>query len=71
MTGREAAIECEEQRLRPAASEVDRLCCDNAKLMRLTGFKPQWDLERGLKATIDWLSEPGMLKRNKTDVFTL
>jgi len=45
----------DDQRVRPAASEVERLRCDNAKLLRLTGWRPLHTLEQGLAETIEWL----------------
>lgn len=64
-------IECDEQRLRPAASEVERLCCDNRRIQALTGHKPTHDLESGLRATIEWLKLPENFKRYKPDVFNV
>jgi len=52
-----AKIVCEEQRLRPAASEVDRLLGSNELLYSLTGFKPQTSIEDGLRVTIRWIRE--------------
>jgi NAD dependent epimerase/dehydratase len=45
----------DDQRVRPAASEVERLRCDNAKILRLTGWRPLHTLEQGLGETIEWL----------------
>lgn len=50
-----ARIVCEEQRLRPAASEVERLLGSNELLYALTGFRPQTSIDEGLKITVDWL----------------
>ena len=44
----------EEQRIRPRASEVLRLWCDNTKLKTLTNFEPRCSLEQGLEKTIEW-----------------
>ncbi len=49
-----AQIVCDEQRLRPEKSEVNRLLGCNEKIMRLTGWKPQYDLEKGLAETISF-----------------
>ena len=51
----EAKIVCEEQRLRPAASEVERLLGSNQLLYELTGFRPQTSIDTGLKITTDWI----------------
>lgn len=50
-----AKIICEEQRLRPAASEVERLLGSNELLYSLTGFRPQISIDEGLKITVDWI----------------
>ena len=50
-----ARIVCDEQRLRPEKSEVNRLlgCAD--KLRAMTGWAPQYTFEQGLAATIEFL----------------
>lgn len=50
-----ARIVCEDQRLRPAASEVERLLGSNELLYALTGFRPQTPIEEGLKITTEWI----------------
>lgn len=50
-----AKIICEEQRLRPAASEVERLLGSNELLYSLTGFRPRISIDEGLKITADWI----------------
>jgi dTDP-glucose 4,6-dehydratase len=57
MTGSTAAIESDEQRLRPEASEVDRLLADNSLARSLLGWQPQVTLEDGLARTIDWIRQ--------------
>lgn len=44
------------QRVRPAASEVERLFCDNTKAKRLLGWEPRIAFEEGLQRTIQWIS---------------
>lgn len=61
----------DEQRLRPKDSEVFRLCCDNTKINRLTGFKPDYSLEQGLEKTIEWFINPANLSRYKTDIYNV
>ncbi len=50
-----ARIVCEEERLRPEKSEVNRLLGSNEKITRLTGWKPQYTFERGIAETIEWI----------------
>jgi NAD dependent epimerase/dehydratase len=58
LIGVDVTIETDEQRLRPEASEVERLCCGNARMKELTGFAHQIDLEEGLRHTIEWFKKP-------------
>jgi NAD dependent epimerase/dehydratase len=53
----DARIECEEQRLRPGKSEVERLLCDNDKARRILGWETTVTLEEGLRRTIDWIRD--------------
>lgn len=64
-----ARIICDEERLRPEKSEVNRLLGCNEKIMRLTEWKPQYSLEEGLRITIDFLKEN--LNRYKADIYNL
>ncbi len=48
-------IVSEEARTRPAASEVERLLCDNSLARERTGWRPQVSLEEGLRRTVDWI----------------
>ena len=45
----------EGQRVRAKGSEVERLRCDNGKILSHTDWKPRYNLEQGLKETIAWL----------------
>lgn len=59
------------QRIRPKQSEVERLVCDNTKIREITNYKPQVDIEEGLKATIEWLSKPENLKKYKSEIYNV
>lgn len=59
------------QRLRPENSEVNRLWCDNTKIKTLTGFTPEYSLEKGLRETIEWFSDRDNLKKIKTDIYNI
>ncbi len=52
-----SVILCDEERLRPEKSEVNRLLGDNTKLKRLTNWEQAYDFERGIKETIEWIKE--------------
>jgi NAD dependent epimerase/dehydratase len=53
MVRRPLAVQRDEQRVRPAASEVGRLISNNEKARRLLQWAPQVDLETGLARTIE------------------
>lgn len=57
------------ERLRPAGSEVFRLCGDNTLITRLTSWRPQYTLEEGLRLTVDWFTRPENLRRYKSDIY--
>jgi len=56
---------------RPEKSEVFRLWCDNSKIEKLTGFKPEVNIREGLQRTIDWIVQPENLKKYKADRYNL
>lgn len=43
------------ERKRPEKSEVQRLFCDNSKIIKQTKWRPRFSLEQGLIETIDWM----------------
>lgn len=64
-----AKIVCDEERLRPEKSEVNRLLGCNEKIKRLTDWAPQYTLAQGLEETIAFLRDH--LDLYKTDIYTL
>ena len=52
---RPVTIVHDEQRDRPAASEVERLLSDNAQAREVLGWTPRHTLDEGLGRTIEWL----------------
>jgi NAD dependent epimerase/dehydratase len=61
----------DKQRIRPKNSEVLRLWCDNTKIHELTGFKPEYDIRKGLIETIKWFSEKKNLDKYKVDIYNM
>jgi NAD dependent epimerase/dehydratase len=57
LVGRDKPIRCDEQRVRPAPSEVERLCADNRRAQALLSWQPQYTLHDGLARTIAWVEE--------------
>ena len=75
LMGARIEIETDDQRLRPDASEVERLCADNRKAHNLTGWQPAFGgrdgLARGLEKTIAWFTEPANLAMYKHDRYNI
>lgn len=65
----DAKIICDEQRLRPEKSEVNRLLGCNQKIMELTDWKPQYTFEQGLAETIEFLKNN--MEKYKIDIYNL
>lgn len=58
-------------RLRPAGSEVFRLCGDNTLITSLTDWRPRHTLRDGLAVTIDWFTKPENLAKYKTGIYNV
>ncbi|MCX7748445.1 MAG: NAD-dependent 4,6-dehydratase LegB [Clostridia bacterium] len=69
ITGREVTMECDEERIRPEKSEVNRLWCDNTKAKEILGWKPEYTLDRGLGETVEWIRNN--LEAFKTDIYNV
>jgi NAD dependent epimerase/dehydratase len=66
-----AKIQIDNKRLRPKKSEVQRLWCDNTKISNLTGFTPEYSLDRGLELTINWFINNYNLQKYKTEIYNV
>ncbi len=64
-----ARIVCDEQRLRPEKSEVNRLLGANAKLKELTGWKQQYTFAEGIAETIGWMRQN--MESYKADLYNV
>lgn len=69
LVGSSSEVVEDSQRIRPAASEVERLLCGHDKARALLGWTPAVDLEQGLERTIDWFRRH--LDRYKTDIYNI
>ncbi|MER7759061.1 GDP-mannose 4,6-dehydratase [Streptomyces sp. NPDC097619] len=56
-SGRRARVVTDPDRLRPAASEVERLLSDNSRVREWAGWQPRVPLVEGLRRTSDWVAE--------------
>jgi NAD dependent epimerase/dehydratase len=59
------------QRIRPAKSEVFRLWGSNQKINELTGFVPETSLENGLLETINWFKDEDNLAKYKSSIYNV
>ena len=57
IANKKVEIEIDNQRVRPDKSEVDRLLCDNSKLIKNSNWKPVYNIDTGLKETINWIDQ--------------
>lgn len=64
-----AKIICDNERIRPNKSEVERLLGCNKKIMTLTDWKPQYTFEEGLKETIEWFRKNNT--NYKSDIYNI
>lgn len=72
LMGSDAQIVTDEERVRPATSEVERLWADTTKAKEWMGWQPSYSgidgLKRGLEKTIAWFNERDYLKQYKSQI---
>ena len=64
-----AKIICDDQRIRPEKSEVNRLLGANSKIKKLTNWQQQYSFAQGIAETIAWMREN--LDRYKTEIYNI
>ncbi len=69
LLGKNIRIVCNNERVRPDGSEVERLLADNTVAREMLGWKPSVSLEEGLRLTIEWLREHS--SEYRSDVYVL
>jgi NAD dependent epimerase/dehydratase len=67
--GKDVKILCDDERIRPENSEVNRLWADNAKIKELTDWAPNYNIDRGLEATVEWVKNN--MQYFKTDIYNV
>lgn len=67
--GKDVKIICDEERIRPEKSEVNRLWADNTKIKELTGWAPNYNIDQGLAETVEWIKNN--LQHYKTDIYNV
>jgi len=67
--GKDIKIICDDERLRPENSEVNRLWADNTKIKELTEWRPQYSLDQGIEETVEWIKNN--MQYFKTDIYNV
>jgi len=71
MMDKKCEIETDEKRIRPENSEVKRLIGSNEKLTKLTNWKQKFDIESGLRNTIEWFMDKDNLAKYKYHIYNI
>lgn len=66
-----AKIVCDDIRLRPEKSEVERLLGANKKIRSLTDWQPKYDLKKGLAETIKWFKNEENRSKYKAEIYNV
>jgi NAD dependent epimerase/dehydratase len=64
---RDVRILTDQERVRPKKSEVMRLLGSNEKLRSLTSWNPKYDMEKGIRDTVNWFKSN--IERYKTNIY--
>jgi NAD dependent epimerase/dehydratase len=67
--GEDIKIICDENRLRPEKSEVNRLWADNTKIKQLTDWAPKYTIDEGLAETVEWIKKN--MQYFKADIYNV
>jgi len=66
-----AKIICDEERIRPAKSEVNRLLGANKKIKELTNWNPKYTLKDGINETIEWFKVEKNIAGYKANIYNV
>jgi nucleoside-diphosphate-sugar epimerase len=67
--GADVEVEADAQRIRPTNSEVERLWCDNTRIISNTNWKPAYTLRMGIEETAEWLQQN--MQYYKPDIYNV
>ena len=67
----DACVVSDHERIRPGKSEVERLLGSNERIRSLTGWKPIYSRDEGLKETLEWFGKEGNRKLYKQDIYNV
>jgi NAD dependent epimerase/dehydratase len=73
--GKTLEIVTDENRLRPSASEVDRLWADNSKARDFAGWEPNFGgisgFRNGLEKTVQWFEDSNNMSKYKSEIYNV
>lgn len=69
ITGADAEIVCDQQRIRPEKSEVMQLLAKTEKAQKLTNWKPEVSLRQGLQNTVEYIENN--IELYKPDIYNI
>lgn len=61
----------DQERIRPANSEVYRLVADISLIHNTFKYEQEFSIEKGLKETIDWFTDPVNMNKYKSDIYNV
>ena len=67
----EVKVENKKERIRPKSSEVERLVCNNSKILKETSWSPKYTLAEGINKFIEWMKNPKNLKLYKSEQYNV
>ena len=59
------------ERFRPEKSEVERLICNNSKILTHTSWRPKYSLKQGIKEVIEWMQIPENKSHYKSEIYNV
>ena len=69
--GEDVKLISEKERIRPEKSEVFRLWGENSSIRTITGYKPDYSIDKGLNETINWFKDSANLGKYKSGIYNL
>ena len=64
-------INTSQERARPKNSEVERLICDNSKLLKHSSWSPKYTLKEGIAEMFEWMKDPENLNIYKSKQYNV
>jgi len=68
---KEVKVVTSDNRVRPSNSEVERLMCNNTKILGSSTWRPYYTLKQGIKEVIDWMQHPDNQRLYKADIYNV